>query len=459
MNGPPAARPPSWKWIVCSLLLLATMLNYMDRQTLSLLAKTIRDEYRLSYQQYGRLDSGFSLAFATGALTFGVLVDRFGVRWLYPLVLLGWSCAGIATGYADRIGAALAGPFGLAPVDTSAQAYIGFMTCRVVLGFFEAGHWPCALVTTQAILARHDRSFGNSLLQSGAALGSIFTPLIVQAVATDTAGGWRPPFVVIGLVGMFWVIPWLSLVRRSDLSRSRPAPVEAEPPEPPLSRRARWQLFGVLVVTVIAINITWQFFRVWLPMFLEEQHRYTKGQVAWFTSLYYIATDVGCIGAGFLVKWLAGRGWDVHRARVLSFAGCTVLVLLGVVVAHLPGPTPGEPASLLLPGLLLLVGAGALGLFPIYYSFAQELSRTHQGKITGTLGTITWIASALLQDRVGRSIDAAVAASDPNPYAFGLIVAGVAPLPALLALLFFWPRRTAPPAPAAAIEGEKVGRV
>src|SRR5688572_5634697 len=145
-------RPPAWKWTVCGLLLLATMLNYMDRQTLAQLATTIRAEFNLGHDHYGNLEFGFGLAFAAGALVFGWLVDRIGARWLYPAVLIGWSAAGIATAYGAEIGRFLLELFGSSSAaDDSAAAYAGLMACRVTLGFFEAGHWPCALVTTQAI--------------------------------------------------------------------------------------------------------------------------------------------------------------------------------------------------------------------------------------------------------------------------------------------------------------------
>ncbi|PYV11413.1 MAG: hypothetical protein DMG07_19305, partial [Acidobacteria bacterium] len=191
------ARPPSWKWTVCGLLLLATMLNYMDRQTLAQLATTICAEYHLSNQQYGDLEMAFGLAFAAGALFFGFLVDRISARWLYPAVLIGWSLAGIATSYADDVGLMLLRWFPALTIEGASPearaAHLGFMTCRLVLGFFEAGHWPCALVTTQTMLNRQDRSFGNSILQSGSAIGAIITPMIVLAMLRDVPGGWRPP--------------------------------------------------------------------------------------------------------------------------------------------------------------------------------------------------------------------------------------------------------------------------
>ena len=120
------------KWKICGLLLLALLLNYMDRQTLSLTISPISRELGLNNAQYGEIERGFSLAFAYGGLVAGFLVDRFNVRWLYPLFLLGWSLAGVATGYADWVGRTLA-PFGnlwwaggIDPQNTTETSYFGF---------------------------------------------------------------------------------------------------------------------------------------------------------------------------------------------------------------------------------------------------------------------------------------------------------------------------------------------
>ena len=174
----------AWQWWVSGLLLLATMLNYMDRQTLANLSVRITDELSLSQERYGDLELAFGWAFAAGSLAFGILADKLPVRWLYPAVVIGWSAVGVLTGFS--------------------QGYGSMLVCRTLLGFFEAGHWPCALRTTQAVLARKDRMMGNSLLQSGGAFGAIITPLVIRAIVGNdmSEGAWRPPFVVIGLVGL-----------------------------------------------------------------------------------------------------------------------------------------------------------------------------------------------------------------------------------------------------------------
>ena len=454
-------RSANWRWGVCGLLLLAAMLMYMDRLTLSQLATTICREYSLTNERFGLLATGFSFAFATGALFFGFLVDRVGPRFLYPAVVIGWSCAGVATAYSQIIGAwfipddpsilpalgastlgligiesPLPSAMALVPDRTQVgdQAYLGFMICRIALGFFEAGHWPCALVTTRIILSRGDRTLGNGILQSGAAFGSILTPFVVLPMVTDELGGWRPPFTTIGFIGMFWIVPWLLVIRSGDLDRNETsdAAAGASEPAPTIARGDLWRMVGVLVIVVMTINLTWQYFSNWLPKFLQESHGYSRDAAGRFTSAYYVSAEAGCLGAGILVKWLVGLGWDVHFAKVVTFTGCTALVLLAVLVAFMPtGP--------LLLIVLLLVAAGTLGFYPNYYSFTQELTKTHQGKVSGALGTIAWIGGAIMQWLVGRSID------ETRSYATGIVMAGLVPLLACAALWLLWPKRHAPP--------------
>jgi len=399
----------SWRWMVCGLLLLATMLNYMDRQTLSQSATDIGNELALRNEDYGALEQAFGLAFAAGGIILGFVADRVSLRWLYPAVLLAWSASGFATGWA--------------------KSYEDLMVCRVLLGFFEAGQWPCALAASQRLLTRSDRALGNSLIQSGASIGAVITPLVVQAMVSDVPGSWRGPFRVIGVLGAVWTLGWLTLIRRGDLNRA-----EADSPDFPEVTTTTQAMFVrrflVLAVVVVAINLCWHFYRAWLPKMLREQYGYSREFVNYFTSAFYIATDVGCLGAGFAVKWLSGIGSSVHRAKVVIFLFCALLTALGSAISLMPS------GSAML-ALLLLIAAGSLGLFPIYYSLTQELSARHQGKVTGALGCIAWLSSALMHRQVGRWVDRT------GSYETVLCVTGLLPLVALIVLVTLWnsPRR------------------
>lgn len=404
------ARSSTWQWWVSGLLLLATMINYMDRQTLANLAPRITQQLELSNTQYGMVEATFGYAFAFGSLFFGVLADRFSIRLLYPAILIAWSAVGFATGLSS--------------------GYLSLLICRTLLGFFEAGHWPCALIVTQAVMSQGNRVMGNSILQSGASLGAILTPVVVLGlVRTSTSpDAWRLPFFVIGAVGLLWAFAWLAIIKPGDLDRERSSNASSTSPVAAgwLAKLLTDKRFWALAMMVIAINTSWQLIRAWLPKFLQEGRGYTESQALLFNSVYYIFTDVGCIAAGLATVWLVKRGTQVHTSRVLVFLACSLLAGLCTVAAVLP------PGWLLL-GVLLCVAMGTLGVFPCYYSFTQEVTISHMGRLTGLLSFIGWLASAPTQTLFGFVVD------KTGSYDLNLAILGWAPLVGLIAFVLLWP--------------------
>jgi ACS family hexuronate transporter-like MFS transporter len=414
--NPQRSRP--WQWWIGGLLLLATMINYMDRQTLANLSVRITDELSLSQEQYGDLELSFGLAFATGSLIFGVLADRLPVRWLYPMILLCWSAVGIATGLVS--------------------SYSSMLICRTMLGFFEAGHWPCALRTTQAVFERRDRTFANSILQSGGALGAIITPLVISAMVGKNApvGAWRSPFVIIGLLGTVWIAGWLCSIRSNDLVPRNDGDVKISSDPTPVSASglAVWmeacflnRRFWTLIPFVISLNATWHLLRVWIPKFLQQGRGVSESEALYFNSLYFVAADIGTIGAGAASLWLVKRGMQAQRARLAIVAGCSLFCALTIAAAMMPrGP--------LLSATLLVIGAAAAGLFPCYYSYAQEVCPRHMGKATGMLAAIGWFLSSPMQKAFGRLVDST------GSFDLGFALFGLPPLLSLLVLILAYRR-------------------
>jgi ACS family hexuronate transporter-like MFS transporter len=399
-------RPPSWKWWITGLLLLATTINYMDRQTLSNAASRVTKEFSLSQEQYGDLELAFGWAFAVGSLVFGFLADRFRVYWLYPIVLTGWSIMGIASAHT--------------------HGYWSLMACRVLLGFFEAGHWPCALKTTFALLTAKDRTMGNSVLQSGASIGAVVTPPIMLWLMTDEISSWRLAFQVIGAIGLVWVVIWFASIRKTELD-------VAAPVEDPHKREGLWDIllggrFWALAILIFGANTCWQLFRVWLPKFMQEGRGYSETEALTFNSVYYIGTDIGCIAAGVISLWLARRfTLSAHDARRRVYMGACCLTSFSVLVLWLPKGW-GLMAS------ILLVGAGALALFPCYYSFVQELSDRHVGRLTGLLSTWVWAVSSPIHKLFGRVVD------ETKSFDMGMALAGLVPWLGVLAMWLLWDR-------------------
>jgi MFS transporter, ACS family, hexuronate transporter len=416
----------SWPWLMCVVLLTATLLNYMDRQALAVTLKTFKNNFNIAEARIGIIEGCFGYAFAVGSLFFGFIADRFGPRYLYPLVLTGWSLAGIATALAGEptITSYLERPHD----DPGAGVFRWLVFCRILLGFFEAGHWPCALLTVRAILDSKNRTLGNGILQSGASLGAIIVPLYVEAV--ERAGmTWRFPFLSIGIVGLVWVPLWFSLVRGRELRVDSASSSETDSAH---EYENLTQKLFVLAAVVATLTISWQFLRAWLALYLEDHLQYTRLQSRTLMSVYFIAADVGCILSGVLVHALITRGFTSHSARLTGYLLFVLLTACGAIV-------PFSGGGWLLVVLLCLTGAGILGLHPFYYSLTQELPRKHIGKLSGALAAFGWIVSSASQIWIGKQIQ------DSKSYTTGLLMVGLAPVIGLLTLAFFWPRTMTTP--------------
>ncbi len=422
---------PMWPWAICFVLLVATLLNYMDRQALAVTLPTLKTELNLNESRIGTIEKYFSYSFALGGLLFGWLADRYGPRILYPAVLTGWSVAGIATSMAGQewVTKLLEKPGD----EPGTGVYHWLLICRIVLGLCEAGHWPCALLTVRAVLVAKQRTLGNGILQSGASIGAIIVPLYVEA-AERAGQTWEFSFWSIGVAGLFWVPLWFMLIGRqplrlprtdpgSDSSHSAEAALKASEPRSVLIRK-----LITLVIIVTTLTISWQFLRAWLALFLQDFHGYSKLATRGAMSGYFIASDVGCFFSGVLVAQLAARGWTVHGARVFGFFLFVLLTGCGALV-------PFVGSGKLMIFLLYVAGAGILGLHPFYYSLIQELSTKHMGTFSGALAAVGWVITGSFQAHLGTYIQ------EQKSYDLGLLMVGLAPVAGFVALALLWPRK------------------
>lgn len=414
MNSTNNQRSSSWKWWITGLLLLATTINYMDRVTLANASVRVTKEFGLDESHYGNLELAFGWAFAAGSLVFGFLADRFRVYLLYPAILAGWSLMGVASGLT--------------------HGYESLLICRTLLGFFEAGHWPCAVKTTFALLSEKDRTMGNSILQSGASIGAVITPQVMKLLMTDATGSWRSAFVVVGATGLLWVLLWFVCLRPRDLDA---APPKADAPDSKglidilVSGR-----FWAVALLIMGAQTAWHIPRVWLMKFLQTGRGYSEDAALDFTSAYYIATDVGCFLAGAASMWLIRKhGVLPHKARRIVYACACVFTSCSIFL-----PSLGKGPLLL--GTLLLIGAGALSLFPCYYSFVQELSDKYVGRLTGLLSMWVWAVTSPMHTAFGHLADSV---ADPlKRYDTGLVLAGLAPWLGVIAMKLLWKERKNP---------------
>jgi len=407
----PAYSP--WRWWVCGLLFLATTLNYMDRVALNQMAVRIQTALDLDDEEYSRLESGFSLSFAIGALISGAIVDKVSVRWVYPLAVLGWSAAGVLTGYAS--------------------GFWSLIACRIMLGLFEAGNWPCGLRTTRAVMRHEERSLGNALFQSGTAVGAIVTPslvLILLQQADARSGGpnpdsWKLPFRVIGYLGVVWVALWFLTVPSRILTPQTESAASAGVTRyrDVFRDRRFWALLGL----VVGVNVAWHTYRAWLPKYLQQKRAFSEEDMKNLTTMFYLLADIGSWTVGLLTWYFTrGRGWNGHFTRLLLFGVCAALAMIAFLVPH---AERGWPLTL----AILLFAFASLGLFPTYYALTQEVSAKHQGKVSGTLGASAHLFLSLVVYPIqGRIV------KQTGSYDELLSVAGLFPLLSFAMLLLLW---------------------
>jgi len=269
------------KWGIPLLLFLATTLNYLDRQTLSILAPTIQKEMGLDNEALGWLFSVFYYAYTFSQFGIGLLLDRTNLRWTYGIGVLAWSASCALTGLASGF-----------------WSLIGF---RLLLGITESVNWPAALRVISRILEPRDRQLGNGIFTSGTSIGALIAPGMILGVSALL--GWRWAFAAVGSLGAVWLGLWLFFTRSPRLAqvwdpggeRGAGAGYGAI-----LSSRQFWRVF---VVTIL-INPCLYFNVNWLPTYFVQQRGLQPGkQLGWILTAIYVGLDLGYIASGTAASW------------------------------------------------------------------------------------------------------------------------------------------------------------
>jgi ACS family hexuronate transporter-like MFS transporter len=300
--------------MICALLFFATTINYIDRQIIGILKPTLQVELGWSESDYGTIVFWFQAAYAIGLLACGPLIDRIGSRAGYAGAIAVWSVAAMAHALFRTAG--------------------GFALARFALGLGEAANFPAAIKSVAEWFPRKERALAAGILNAGANVGAIATPIVVPVLAINY--GWRAAFIVTGLLGFIWLVAWLWFYRPPADHRSvsaaelayinSDAPPAAEEVRIPWSGLFRYRGTWAFVTAKFLTDPVWYLFLFWLPDFFARRHGLDLKTFGPPLIAVYLLADVGSIGGGWLSSSLIKRGFSVNAARKLALLACAVCV-------------------------------------------------------------------------------------------------------------------------------------
>lgn len=360
-------------WLVCVLLFLATTLNYLDRQTMSILAPMIQAEMHLDNAALGWLFSVFYYSYTVAQFGIGLLLDRAHLRWALALAVLAW-CA-------------VAGLTGLAGTFATLLAF------RLALGVAESANWPAAMRIVARVLPPRDRSLGNGIFTSGTSVGALIAPTLILGLAS--MAGWRWAFASVASLGIVWLLIWVWFTRDRSLAPVWIQPGGSIPVKGVYSEVLRSSRFWRVFPITILVNPCLYFNVNWLPTYLVQVREFRPGrELGVALTLIYLGLDLGYLACGVAVRLLC-KGHSLRKARQTVFLGATTLLAICAFVPWLRGRE-------LVLGALLTINF-AIGVWiSMYLTMAQEVSSKNVSTAAGLLGGSGSLAGAVAMWAVGR---------------------------------------------------------
>ena len=282
----------NYRWIICGMLFLATTINYMDRQVLSLTWKDfIAPEFHWTDADYGRIAAIFSIVYAIGNLFSGRFMDWIGTKKGYLWAIGIWSlgaCMHAFCGVATAEWLGLEGKEDLINAVGTSTAVIAsvsawfFIVCRIVLGLGESGNFPCAIKVTAEYFPKKDRAFPTSIFNSGSTIGALIAPICIPLIAKFY--GWEMAFIIIGALGFIWLGLWVFIYKKPEecasvnkaelayIQQDEEIVEEEETNEKPIPF-AKFitfpQTWGIFLAKFITDGVWW-FFLFWTPAYISD---------------------------------------------------------------------------------------------------------------------------------------------------------------------------------------------
>ena len=297
------------KWLVLGMAFLATVINYLDRQTLSVMAPLLLAKFHISGEIYSDIIFAFMLAYTVMNGVSGRVIDRLGSRVGYALTIAWWSGAEVL--HAFSAGGLSLGVF------------------RFLLGLGEAGNYPAGVKLIAEWFPAEERSLASGIFNSGAAVGAILAPPLLAWIVLST--GWRTAFVVIGLLGFVWLAVWMTFYRE-------PRAVEEEAKRVPLEKLLRSRFLWQFTLSKVFSDPVWYFYTFWFPQYLKVVHDFSLRQIGETAWIPFFTAAIGNLAGGAVFRALLSFETGVATTRRIAVLVFSSLMMSALFVGASRSP-------------------------------------------------------------------------------------------------------------------------
>jgi ACS family hexuronate transporter-like MFS transporter len=387
------------RWVIVALLGAATTINYIDRQTLSILSPLLRREFHLTEQDYSNVVTAFLVSYTVMYAVGGRIMDAIGVRVGLVLSLAWWSIATMLTGFAR-------GPLSLG-------------VFRFLLGVGEPCVYPAGVKVCGEWFPDRLRGTATGIFSAGSAMGAILAPPAIAWITLEF--GWRYAFLIPGLLGLIWLPVWWATYRPVASGRG------------PESSGATWRqllqqrtVWG-LVLSRLFSDPVWYFYLFWLPDYLQRERHLSLAQVGIYGWIPFLFADLGNVGGGYLSDFLIGRGIAPAKARIVVLAGVACLAPIGALAGVAPSAAGAIAVTCLVAFLTQCWSTNTATLI------SDVLPHSARGSAMGLMGTAGSLAGACFAQVLGFVIG-----RFGYPAAFAL-AAVLHPCAIAVLVLMLWP--------------------
>jgi ACS family hexuronate transporter-like MFS transporter len=315
-----AGKIGNYRWVICGLLFFCTTINYVDRNSLSVLKTTLQSSLGWTDVDYGWITFAFTFAYAAFPSVIGMFVDKFGVKKALAVALVVWSLAAAAHGLVATV--------------------IGFVIVRFVLGIAEAANFPASIKAVAMWFPQKERALATGIFNSGTSVG-VMVSFVTVAIAT--AWSWQAAFIFIGVIGLVWLYFWQvffdSPERQKRLKQPELEYIKAGLPAVEKAVRVPWtallryrEIWPFMIGKFITDPVWW-FYLFWLPSYLERERGQNPLTSALWIGVIYTGSSIGSILGGWLSGSLIKRGWPVGKARMTTMF-LAAIFMPGSIVAY-----------------------------------------------------------------------------------------------------------------------------